>query len=250
MRVHDFHQSGRHDATPHQWKAAVKSATARADVGAFTEAKDRPPVPPSWEAWSGGNECAVFWDRGLWRDEAHLPIVLTTKSWHLGDRVRTNHERHGVVMTCVLLRHKMSRHTLLRGVFHAPSSVQSGAGWSRKVADRDNVAAARDVLKNLGPQIIKAQDLMRPDHTTISADWNVHLGLAAWRNRLEDALVGTELQLHLPAGATHRGGRKIDAHASTLPLARDGDGDPSPVRLLPKLDGFDHRGAVAAMATK
>lgn len=247
MRVHDFHHSGRFDATPEQWAAAVEAACERGDMGAFTEARDRALPPRGWEAWSGGADGCLFWERSTFRGVGLPPITLTDKSWYLGEKKVTGHERHGVQMTSALLEHKISKRTLLRGVLHVPSGIQAGPGWSRKVADRDNVGAAKDVLGNLTVVVIKLQDLWRPDETTISADWNVHLGLAAWRDRVEDTLVGTGLALHPTTSATHGRDRTIDAHASTMDLATDSDGDPRPVRLLPKATGFDHRGVVAVL---
>lgn len=244
MIVHDFHQSGRHDAK--DWDRAVDGATERGSVGSFTEAKGRRLAPEGWDQYAGGTESVILWDRSEWRPRASLPVRLTDLSWELGP----GHVRTCIDMPVVLLEHRRTGLRYLRGAFHLCSSIQGGTGWSQKPQDADNVRVAKDALGNLGPHLRALQRLLRPDETTIAADWNVHLGLPAWRTRINTALDGTGLVVRPTREPTHRGGRTIDAHATSMRLARTRTRDELRVRTLPPVPDFDHAGIVGPLTPK
>jgi hypothetical protein len=226
----DSHHSGRYDATDAQWRAML-SELAEASVFSGTEAagvKLGQLLPDAARFFRVGDSF-VGWKHEHWRLLGDFPVMLTQKSWSPGGNIR----RHGVPMPCVLLEDRSSGAVLLRGAFHGPSGIQGGAGWSRKAEDRDNVAAAKDVLSNLESSLRHMRGLFHPDHFTIAADWNAHLEVNEWARRINAALDPVpHMRIVVPIKPTH-GDRAIDGHATTLPVRAR--------RVGQKMAGFDHR---------
>lgn len=226
----DSHHSGRYDATDAQWRPML-SKLAESSVFSGTEAAgvELGKLLPNTARHYRAGDSFVGWDHSTWTKIGHFPIILTKRSWSPGGKI----VRHGVQMPCVLLRDRGTDDVLLRGAFHGPSGVQGGGGWSGKIEDRDNVRAGRDVLLNLERSLRHLNLLFKPDHITIAADWNVHLELDEWEQRINSALsVVEDLHLVIPAKPTHKD-RAIDGHATTLPVRSRSTGS--------KMDGFDHR---------
>lgn len=239
MRVADAHISGRFDATDEQVAKAFRRLWALgATVGGTTEARGREPeghirlyVPAPAYADAG-----ILWDDRVWRAEDRGVITLYKGNWG---------PRAAVRLTWVLLRHRKSDKTLLRFATHLPASVQYGVRFSRAKKDRDNVRAWVLAMDALPAEVVRLQRELSPDETTLSADFNVHLGLRVWRTRVNKVLQPTGMRLIVPDKGTHHH-RVIDAHASTMRprfVQRA-------VRVLRRFAGLDHNSVLALLKSK
>ena len=244
MQVNDAHLSGRYTTTRAELLHGIRQARGRrVGVAALTEVRGRhgdlhalDDAAVHLPAASTAADCAV---------------VVDTRVGRIADRGHTTLSRgHGkarstIVLTWAVIElHRGGR--LLRAVFHAPASVQHGRVFSRARADTENVTAwiaCLDELPRVLCDLIAEHD---PDETTLSADWNVHLGLLAWRRKINRALKPTGLRLIVPARATIGRTRVIDAHASTMrrrPMAWA-------LRVLDFWRGWDHRGVLARLKSR
>lgn len=220
----DAHHSGRYDATDDQWEDAISELT-EADVWSVTEAAglDVSGLATFFRA----GDALVGWNRHRFRRAGWFPTTLTTKDWSPGGKIR----RTGVEMPWVLLEEEGGAR-LLRGAFHLPSSIQGGSGWSNKPEDRDNIEAARDCLRNLHRQTSLILRMLEPAEITLAADWNVDLAVDEWEDRINSFLDDVpQLKMVVPSAGTH-GKRRIDGHATTLPVRGRGVGE--------RMPGFDH----------
>lgn len=239
MRADDVHISGRFDATDEQVAKAFRGTwRLGATVGGTTEARGREPdghirlyVPAPAYADSG-----ILWDDRVWRAEDRGVVTLYSGNWG---------PRAAVRMTWVLLVHRKSGATLLRLAVHLPAGVQYGARFSPAAKDRGRVRAWQQAMDALPVEVVALQRHHKPDETTLSADWNVHLGLREWRERIDAALKPTGMRLIVPGRGTHHH-RIIDAHASTMrPRFTQ-----RAVQVLRRWAGLDHLSVLVLMKSK
>ena len=234
MILDDVHWSGKFKASPKQWQAAVGTVAEAATLAAFTEARGTTLSVPGWQQFlpphSAGTDCTILWDETSWRlagpkSDATGWVTLTSKAWPT---------RSGVVAPYVLLEDPDTRRTLLRLAAHFPAGVQTGDAFAKAPA---RVGAWVAATRALATVIRDLQHELRPDETTLSADWNVNLARAHWRGYINHALKGTGMRLVVPTHPTH-GTRTIDGHATTLTVPTF------------RADGFDHIGALATLTSK
>ena len=233
MILDDVHWSGKFSASAKQRKDVGQRIAAVATLAALTESRGVRYDIPGWHQFlpprSAGTDGTILWDETSWRlagPEKDVTgwVTLTARRWPT---------RSGVIAPYALLADKDTGRTVLRIVAHFPAGIQSGDGFAKAPA---RVGAWVAAVGSLGRVIRDLQAELRPDETTLSADWNANLSRAAWRAYINRALKGTGLRLVVPTHPTHAGGRTIDAHATTM--------------RVPTLraDGFDHVGALATLA--
>lgn len=239
MRCADTHISGRFDATDEQVAKAFRGTwRLGATVGGTTEARGREPeghirlyVPAPAYADAG-----ILWDDRVWRAEDRGVVTLYKGNWG---------PRAAVRLTWMLLCQRKSGKTLLRLAVHLPAGVQYGKTFSRSNKDRDNVRAWVLAMDALPAEVVKLQRELSPDETTLSADFNVHLGLQVWRTRVNKILQPTGMRLIVPDRGTHHH-RVIDAHASTMrPRSTH-----RAVQVLRRFAGLDHLSVLALLKSK
>lgn len=231
--VRHIHASGFHGASREQWMALTDDLARYAGVVAVTECR-RDVAPFNWNQYRprgvAGAECAVLWNREEWAQT--MPASDHRGHWRLTKHTfytGKGHERPGVVATWVLLTQRSTGATLLTVVAHMPASVQRGDGFSRNLR---RVRAWRSALSGLHRMVLQLSAELRPDEVVVSADWNADVTRRFWRTVINAGLGNTGLRLKRADEPTHRGGRTIDAHATT---AR------APARHVLKVaPGFDH----------
>lgn len=243
--VRDLHWSGYHAAPERAWAELADALDGHAHLGAVTEATGVV-TPIGWGCYKPkgrGAECAILWNRGRYRaagpdSDCQGARVLTTQTFYTGK----GNERPGVTATFKLLHDNADDYDLLRIAVHLPASVQAGDGFSTKAR---RVLAWRSAIRGLRKMVRDLDLELQPHEITVSADFNVDLTRKAWRVYLNRSMVGTGLRVKAPTEGTHHD-RAIDGFLTTLRRHPNGSG----VRVLPKIRGFDHRGALAVLARR
>jgi hypothetical protein len=213
--MRDVHQSGRFDATTSRRLAVGSVIEDAASVGLLTEGVGFALVP----GWlSSGNETKVVWRDITWEMEDHGLESISTPPWRRGTALRTS-----VEIEWALLRHKKRGITLFRGGGHLPAHLF----LPKQLAA--NRAALNGLKAAIWPKVVR----VKPDHVTLSFDFNRDLRFARQRRIVQQSVPDTDLRLVVPPEGT-RLMRKIDGFLTT--------GDSAECAMLDRSAGFDHRG--------
>ena len=239
--MRDIHASGLHSASSAEWDNLGRAIARTADLAGLTECRHHIEV----NGWSGyvpakdskgapnEAECSIIWDDTVFGPEHPTGDTqgyawLTRRPFYTGKGAK----RGGVVATWVLLSHVRTDQTVLRVVAHMPSSVQARDKFGKKLARN---LAWRSALSGMVALVRELELVLDPDVIIVSADFNVDFDRRSWRDRVARPLgslkrAGLVLQ---PAKGGTLGDRTIDAHATSL--------RPEMVRVMDRVNGFDHR---------
>lgn len=219
MIIRDAHQSGHAIASVDQDQVALGGIAAAATVGVLTEGVGVRML----DGWAcRGHETKVLWNAAKWTRVADGVESIATPAWKRG-----RSPRESVEITWALLQHVKWGVTLLRAGGHLPAHLFM----------RSQRAANEAALKGLAGVLEPIMGDHNPNVSTASFDLNRPVNDASQRRAVQSAVEGTGLRLIVPPQPT-LGRRTIDAFLTTGPLAQ--------AAMLPRVRGYDHRGAVLA----
>lgn len=200
------HLSGRWDRSARLLARQVRRAAKHgAKLITLTEVADgkRPSLTmPGWTKAQdvdgpGGKrfdrgECAILAEDDTWE-------LVRSRSYVIGPDLGPGNR---VVVLFALLRHRVTRATLLVSVCHLPSAVE--AVWRGQRAT--HYRAMVDRWRRIHATWVRA---FKPDNEMVVADWNLNVHAAWVKDYLAEAFPTLDLPANLPKGGTH-GSRLID----------------------------------------
>lgn len=200
-RISHLHSSGRFDRSTSLWKSDINKLSDQysADIITATEASGRSEAV-SRDGWAHTNgESIVAWDTSKWKRINSELIELAPGTPYI----------RKIVMSIAILEHKDTKTKWLWTSSHIPSSVDAGRGNFTNESMRVNKwkASMRDMSSIVNNQLTKHG--IKPQHSVITADWNVNLAQSEWRNSIKAYFPNRNPSNPVGSAGTH-GNRTID----------------------------------------
>lgn len=236
MTFTHIHSSSRYDRPPASLEGAVAGYVHQgADLITFTEVeaeqREDALMRFGWEVATGDignrNDCAVMWDKQVWKLVAKDNAKVTGKTFFSG----SGHEADVVSATTVVLWHRKTKKVLVISVIHLPSSVQGKGGLNDSQRAQVWMSAARGWRRHYN----KLARRYKADGVLAVSDFNIDTKQAWARALIKAMFPSMKLTWMKPYPKGTHGNRLIDGTLmrGKLVLVRR-------PRLLPKNSSSDH----------
>ena len=201
IHVTHLHSSGRFDRSVTGWKSDLQKFDKQysPDIITITEAVGRTSAV-DWTGWSHTNgESVVAWDTSKWKKvNADVKELAPDTPFY-----------RGIVMSAVVLEHRVTKTKWLFTSSHIPSSVDDGDG--KFSSDAQHVTKWKASMASMSSIVnsILQKNKIELRHSVITADWNINLAQPGWRNVMKNYFPNRSPSNPIGSAGTH-GNRTID----------------------------------------
>ena len=200
MQFSHVHCSSRFSRAAASLESAVDTWRTKASVITLTEvgesARRRTLSEAGWGVYQasgeiGAAECATCWDLDIWQ-------ATWSQAMRLIGRWPTSHggTLWAVYANTVILKHKVSGHTVLFSTIHTPNKIGGPSGFMPQLQQaQPRIEAYTRCMVNWDSAIAKIVRERKPDCVVLNADFNVNFRTSWFPNYLRQNFKDIGLQV-------------------------------------------------------